>query len=109
MDDAQELSGWLLAGVLQFRAVAVATQRDLSDRFARAGFEIRNVKIQELVTVGQLQKVVERRLEWARRGPGATPWLRSDVLPALLQRHGPDLQSIQSDLYDHYQQLETEE
>jgi hypothetical protein len=109
VDDAQELSGWLLAGVLQFGAVAVATQRDLSNRFARAGFEVRSVKVQELVTVGLLRRFVDRRLEWARRGPGATPWIRSDVLPALLQRHGPNLQSIQSDLYDHYQQLETEE
>lgn len=109
MDDAQELSGWLLAGVLQFRAVAVATQRDLSDRFAGAGFEIRNVKIQELVTVGQLQKVVERRLEWARRGPGALPLIGKDVISGLFRNYGPDLESIQSDLYDHYQQLETEE
>jgi hypothetical protein len=102
------MSGWLLAGVLQYRAVAVATQRDLSDRFARAGFEVRSVKIQELVTVGQLQEVVERRLQWARRGPGPIPGIGRDTLAGLFRRYGPDLRAIQSDLYDHFQKLEAE-
>jgi hypothetical protein len=106
VDDAQRLRGWLLAGVLQFRAVAVATQRDLSDRFARAGFKVRTVDVQELVSLSCLQEVVERRLEWARRGPGPLPRIGTDALAGLFRRHGPDLQIIQSDLYDYYQQLE---
>jgi hypothetical protein len=109
VDDAHEMSGWLLARVLRFRSVAVATQRDLSGRFARAGFEARSVRVQELATVDRLQEFVERRLEWARRGPGPIPLVRRDMLAGLFRRHGPDLQSIQSDLYDRYQRLGVEE
>jgi hypothetical protein len=108
VDDAQELSRSLLAGVLRYRTVAVATQRDLSDRFARAGFEVWSVGVQELWTIQDLHELVECRLEWARRGPGEVPRIRGNVLSALFRRHGPDVQSIQSDLYDRYQQLEVE-
>jgi hypothetical protein len=109
VDDAQELSGKLLARVLRFRSVAVATQKSLGKPFRIAGFNVRTVRVEGLMSLSGLQEVVEKRLEWARRSPGEVPRVGEPGLEALFRRHGSDLQSIQSDLYDRYQQLGVEE
>jgi hypothetical protein len=109
VDDAQMLDGALLAQVLNFPVVAVATQKDLAVSFRKAEFLVMTVKVADLVSISLLEEMVARRMEWARRGPGPIPSVGREALRSLLTRHGHDLRAIQSHLYDWCQQLEAGE
>jgi hypothetical protein len=99
----------LLSQVLNFPVVAVATQKDLAVSFRKAEFLVRTVKVADLVSLSLLEKMVARRMEWARRGPGPIPSVDEEALRSLLTRHGRDLRAIQSHLYDWCQQLDAGE
>ena len=98
----------LLEEFLRYRAVAMATQKDLAVWFRESGFETRTILMPDRVSLSRLIEMVQRRLEWARRGPGPVPSVERSTLKKLLDLHGPDLKAIQTDLYDRYQQLEDE-
>ncbi len=108
VDDAHMASPSLLGGFLRFQRLAVATQRDLTVSFRQAGIETRTVRLADELGLPRLERMVERRLEWARRGPGPLPAVEEGTLSSLLALHGPDLKAIQSDLYDRYQKLADE-
>jgi len=105
VDDAQMASGDLLGKLFRFQTVAVATQKDLAVSFHEAGFRIRTVPVRDRVDLPWLQEMAQRRLEWARRGPGPLPGVEEGVLQGLFERHADDVVAIQADLYDRYQHL----
>jgi len=100
--------GALFREFLRYRAVAMATQKDLAVSFRPSGYETKTVRVPDRVSLSRLEEMVQRRLEWARRGPGPPPEVEKSTLKKLLDLHGPDLKTIQADLYDRYQQLEDE-
>lgn len=108
VDDAHMARGGLLREFQRYRAVAVATQKDLAVSFRASGYETKTVRVPDRVSLSRLVEMVQRRLEWARRGPGPPPEVEKSTLKNLLDLHGPDLKTIQADLYDRYQQLEDE-
>ena len=108
VDDAHMAGGALLRRFRGYRALALATQKDLAGSFRVSGFETRTVRMPERVGIGRLEEMVQRRLEWARRVTGPLPGVGTSTLQELLDLHGPDLKAIQADLYDRYQQLEDE-
>jgi hypothetical protein len=99
----------LLAKVLRFSAVAMATQQDLEVPFRQAGFRVRTVPVAERCSRRQLGEIVERRLEWARRAPGPIPKIHEGLREALLRRHRHDVRAMLSHLYDRIQHLEAQE
>lgn len=54
----------------------------------------------------KLALVIERRLQWARRGPGRIPQITKSTMDTLLRRWGDDLRAILDALYDAVQDLE---
>ncbi len=106
VDDAQELTESHLHRVFRFGAVAVATQKDLAVSFSKAGFQVRTERVKDRTDFFGLLQIVERRLEWARRGSGPLPRIEEGALRSLSLLHKHDLRAIQSDLYDLFQKLE---
>jgi energy-coupling factor transporter ATP-binding protein EcfA2 len=88
----------LLASV---RTVALGTHADLS------GLSPRPMRTVRVGGVGskKLGAIVARRIEWARRGPGAIPWVSKNALTTLGRRHGDDVRAILGELYDLFQTL----
>jgi len=109
IDDGQAMGERLLANVLRFPTVVMATQKDLEAPFRQAGFRVRTVPVAERCSGHQLGEIVERRLEWARRAPGPIPEIHDGLGEALLRRYGHDLRTMLSHLYDRFQLLEVQE
>lgn len=83
-------------------ALALAAHRDLTRELESAGLAVRTQVVAGL-RPRQLQAVLERRLEWSRRGPGPLP----DLEPGpeeLIERFGDDLRSILDHLYERWQE-----
>lgn len=108
VDDAQMADRRLLVRILRHPVVAVASQKDLSGLFLKAGTRVLTLPVSEGSGLTSLGMIVERRLEWARRGPGALPRVGETVLRELIRRHGTNLRAIQGDLYHRYQQLQVQ-
>jgi hypothetical protein len=102
LDEAQRLRPWALRRLLRREGpVALGTHVDLS---AAAGRPLPTIRLQGL-DAARLRAIVERRLEWARRGAGPVPVVPDRTLHALIERHGDDLRAIEGRLYDAVQAL----
>jgi hypothetical protein len=95
---AGDLRRLLAAGL----SVGLGTHDDLSPA---AGRPLRTVRA-DVMDTARLRAIVNRRLEWARRGPGPVPAVPDAVLTLLVARHGTDVRAIEGVLYDAVQRLE---
>jgi hypothetical protein len=102
LDEAQRLRPALLRRLLRREGpVALGTHVDLSPAARRP---IPTILLRGL-DVSRLRRIVERRIAWARRGPGAVPVVPDRALQALIARHGDDLRAIEGHLYDAVQDM----
>lgn len=102
LDEAQRARPERLRALLRSgRTVALGTHADLSGLAPRA---IRTVQVGGW-GVSSLGPIVARRIEWARRGPGPVPIVSDTALAILVSKHGDDLRSLLSELYDVFQTL----
>lgn len=85
--------------------LAIGTHRDHSGELARAGLRFETVRLDGFTPV-RVHRIIERRIEWARRAPGPVPWLGLDGVARLSDRFGGDLRAMESHLYDVFQQLD---
>jgi hypothetical protein len=85
-------------------ALAIGTHRDHSRELTRAGLRVETVQLDGF-TPAHLHRIIERRIEWARRAPGPVPWLGPDGVARLSDRFGGDLRAMESHLYDVFQRL----
>ena len=106
VDECQRLPWWRRA--LLFRraaSFAIATHADLEPELRAAGLSVETVDV-GAESERRLRAIVERRLRWARRGPGAVPSPSDAFLEGLVEAHGDDLRAIMDALYDVYQERE---
>jgi hypothetical protein len=101
LDDAHALPERRWRSVLARRALVVATQRDLTGTLGRVAPECRlqTVRIVGRITPDHVRRLLDDRLEWARRGPGPVPKIGADAIVSLLSRHGSDLRALYDELY----------
>ncbi|MCO4747807.1 MAG: hypothetical protein KC912_23630 [Proteobacteria bacterium] len=90
------------------RSVAVAVHRDQSWILRLAGFRVLTVEVGS-VDRERLRAIVQRRIEFARLGPGPLPGLDDPVLDALLDTHGDDIRAMETPLYAAFQTLQAVE
>jgi hypothetical protein len=103
VDEAQRLRRSELRALVRRRGpLALGTHEDLS---AAVGRPLATVRLGGW-TLDRLRSIVERRIEWARRGSGPVPTVSDGLLQALLTRHGDYLRAIEWELYDVFQKLE---
>ncbi len=84
---------------------AVGTHADLAGVFERAGLTYETVHVGG-VDAARLRRIIERRMEWARRAPGPLPRVSPPAVAELVARHGDDLRAIEHHLYEVFQRLE---
>jgi hypothetical protein len=103
LDEAQWLRPALLRRLVASEvALALGTHDDLTDS---VGHPLRTVHV-GAADVGRLRAIVERRIEWARRGPGDVPVIPDHVLAQLTAAHGSNLRATLWTLYDAVQRME---
>lgn len=101
LDEAQRIRGsWRRRLFTQTRTLALGTHEDLS---AYSDRPVRTVRLVGLTTPPRLRAIVDRRIEWARRGPGPVPVVPDPTLHVLMERHGGDVRAIFGLLYDSLQ------
>ncbi|HEX9886529.1 MAG TPA: hypothetical protein VGA70_08580 [Longimicrobiales bacterium] len=106
LDDVHMMGHLRLRRVLRGRvAVVLASHVDRSAGLRRCGFETRTVSVADRITPTRLEAILDRRVEWARRGEGPTPRVATGAIRDLLARHGHDVRAILRELYAWVQSL----
>jgi len=93
----------------KFTVKAVATHRDFSAEIKRQGYEVMTVNPAESMTPDLLERIVQQRLEWARRGPGPLPAIDRDTLAELSVRSNNNVRTVENLLYDRVQAMLADE
>jgi hypothetical protein len=83
----------------------IGTHEDHSAELAKARIETVTIHLSGM-TPERLAQIIERRLEWARRGPGPLPHLSSSRISGLIGAYGDDLSAILERLYEEFQTLD---
>ncbi len=86
-------------------SLAIGTHQDVSSELVRAGFEVNSVKPSEQLDSRRLHQILNRRIEWARRGPGPLPQVGLQTIQEMIDRFGDDLRAVELYLYDRFQNL----
>jgi hypothetical protein len=105
LDESQRLRWW--QRTLLFRnsgRLIIGTHCDEEPALRKAKRPVHVVKMSGL-DLGKLRRVIDLRLEWARRDQGPVPSLSNDDLDALIGHFGDNLRAIEFYLYEVYQRL----
>ena len=106
IDETQRLSRWRRHALFRgCESMAIGTHEDHSLAIRRAGKRVEVVEVGG-VTHETLREILERRVEWARRGPGPVPWFAPEDIENLIERFGDDIRSIEGYLYEVVQRME---
>ncbi|MGM0557830.1 MAG: hypothetical protein ACQEVA_15705 [Myxococcota bacterium] len=106
VDDAQFLSDAQRRALFRRAdSVAAATHDSLIAPAKEAGFDVEEVLVSGLQRE-ELRAIVERRIEWARRGDNPVPTVTDAALEQLIASFGDDLRTIEDVLYSVFQKLE---
>lgn len=87
------------------RAIAISTHRDLTAGLWLMGFTVETVRV-EGTSADTLGQIFSRRIEWARRGPGAVPAVSAETIDRLVATHRDNVRAMESDLYVLFQSLQ---
>lgn len=106
LDETQRLPHGLRRRIFSRRgSFVIGTHEDHSIELAKAHIETISVHLSGM-TPERLAQIIERRLEWARRGPGPLPRLSTSRLSELIETFGDDLSAILARLYSEFQTLD---
>ena len=106
LDETQRLPRSLRSRIFSWQAsFVIGTHYDHSRELKKAGKECTVVLIKG-ITAGQLDAIIRRRIEWARRGPGPVPAVTHAEIARFIQDYKDDLSAIFSQLYEKFQAME---
>jgi hypothetical protein len=106
LDETQRLPPQLRRRIFSGRrSFVIGTHEDHSAELARAGIETVSIRLSGLPPE-RLAEIIDRRLEWARRGPGPLPEVSPSKIAWLIATYGDNLSAILGRLYDEFQTLE---
>lgn len=107
VDESQNLGWWrrrrLFAGPSR---LVLGTHVDHSRELRRHGRSVTTIAVEDETTPELLHRLIQRRIEAARRGAGPLPVVELETARKLLAQHGPDVRTILSVLYHRVQSLE---
>ncbi len=86
-------------------SLAIGTHEDVSRELVRAGYEVDSVSPAEMLDPRRLHQILNRRIQWVRRGPGPVPQVELETAAAMIDRFGDDVRAIELYLYDLFQNL----
>ncbi len=106
LDETQRLPRGLRRRIFSRRgSFVIGTHEDHSAELAQAHVETVSILLSGM-TAERLVQIIERRLEWARRGPGPLPRLSDSKITWLIEAFGDDLSAILGCLYEEFQALQ---
>jgi hypothetical protein len=91
--------------LLRVGSLAVSTHLNLKALLWPLGFQVRTHRVAG-VDAARLAQIFERRLEWARWGPGPIPTIPRVTIETLIGRYGDDVRSMEGALYDRIQAMD---
>ncbi|MEM7168216.1 MAG: hypothetical protein AAF581_22405 [Planctomycetota bacterium] len=86
-------------------SIAFTTHEDLSNELERFGYRCRTHVVGGHSPM-LVREIVQRRIEFARRDPGAVPHVSDDDIRVLTARFGDDIRALEGHLYEVFQRLE---
>ena len=105
LDEADSLWVWeRRRAAKQWQSIAFTSHRDLSLEFRCWGFQVATHRV-SASTLGDLERIVDRRVAIAEYSGAHAPRPAQAQLKALHQRYGDNVRSIFDELYEHYQEL----
>lgn len=105
LDETQRLPPGLRRRIFSRRgSFVIGTHEDHSVELAQAHVETVSIHLSGM-TAERLAQIIDRRLEWARRGPGPLPRLSASRIDLLIHAYGDDLSAILARLYEEFQAL----
>jgi hypothetical protein len=106
LDETQRLPPRLRRRIFSRKgSFVIGTHEDHSPELAQAGIEAVSIHLSGM-TAERLAQIIERRLEWARRGPGPLPDLGASRITELIETYEDDLSAILGRLYEDFQRLQ---
>lgn len=106
LDETQRLPPRLRRRIFSRKSsFVIGTHEDHSPELARAGIDTVSIHLSGM-TAERLAQIIERRLEWARRGPGPLPSVSASKIKWLIETYGDDLSAILGRLYEDFQTLQ---
>jgi len=107
LDELQRLSNRFRRKLLAAdNPLVLGTHKDFRRALVRAGYEVRTVRPAELLSAARIKSIFERRIEHARRSPGAVPVIRGDTVADLLSRYGSNVRGMEHEMYERFQELQ---
>jgi hypothetical protein len=107
VDESQNLGWWrrrrLFAGPSR---LVLGTHVDHTRELVRHGRLVTTIAVADETTPDLLHRLIQRRIEAARRGAGPIPVVEFETVQKLLEQHGPDVRTILAILYNRFQSLE---
>lgn len=85
--------------------LALGTHENLERELQQAGRTVVTLQVGELMTLDRLHTILNRRITFARRGPGPLPSIRLATTKTLLEEFGSNVRAIEAQLYDCFQNL----
>jgi hypothetical protein len=85
------------------RSLGLGTHEDFSRELRRAGLTVETVWVAAGLSASRVCAICNRRIAWARRGPGCLPEVTLEQAKLLLARFGDDLRAIEGHLYEWIQ------
>jgi len=106
LDETQRLPRSLRKRIFSRQAsFVIGTHLDHSRELKKAGKECTAVFLKG-ITVDKLDRIIRRRIEWARRSPGPVPVVTRPEIERLIRDYKDDLIAIFNRLYDQFQAME---
>jgi hypothetical protein len=106
LDETQRLPRSIRKQVFsRMASFVLGTHYDHTRELKKAGKEYTSVNLQG-ITIGQLDRIIRRRIEWARRSPGPVPVVPLPELKQLIDDYNDDLSAIFTKLYEKFQVME---
>ncbi len=86
-------------------SIAFTTHIDLSEELDRSGLKLTTVNV-SCSNIETLQKIFQKRIEFARRGSGDIPMISKETIRALKSQHQDDIRAIENSLYFQFQTMD---
>jgi hypothetical protein len=87
-------------------SLAVAGHEDLGAELSAAGYDVETVCVASTVDAQRVHEILNRRIDFVRRGPGPIPQVTLETAQTMVDQFGGNVRAIEGHIYLLFQQLE---
>jgi hypothetical protein len=106
IDESQRLSPWRRFVLFRrSRSLVLGSHEDHTRQLERRGFEVLTVQVASN-SAERLKRIIDVRIERARRAAGPLPQVRAETVKRLIERYGDDVRAVEGHLYERFVALQ---